>query len=155
MRHHSQFFLVLLFVAVVTADASAQQLVQPLSVRPWKSRVQMQELPRLQAPASSQQAQPSWLLEATVSHDATVSDRSDLPMVEVESYAKLGELRADSMEQRGATSQRQWRPQRTPRHSFSLLRALGFEASRPAMRKVADFRWLICRLALCVLVQSD
>lgn len=135
MRHQSQIFLVVLFVAVVTADASSQQLAQPLSVRPWASHVQMQKLPRLQAPASSQQTQPSWLLESTVSNAAASNDRSDLPMVEAESYAELGELRADSVEQRGATSQRKWRPQGTPRRSFSLLRALGFEASRPATRK--------------------
>lgn len=135
MRHQSQVFLTLLFVAVVTANASAQQLAQPLSVRPWASRTQSHELPQLQTPVPGEQTQPSWLLESAVSEDASASDHSDLPMVESESYAELGELRADSVEQRGVTSHRKWRPQGTPRRSFSLLRALGFEASRPALRK--------------------
>ncbi len=122
----------------VAATSVAQQLSQPASVLPWQpDRLGNEAQNAFELPTISRQSDsPMWLLDVqnSIKHKRT-EEKSDLPNVETEHHSDLGQLEADPATSRRYSVHRKRATGTNSGRSFSLLRALGIQASRGNNRR--------------------
>jgi len=129
-----------LSLGLVPSLLSAQQLSQPASILPWRSsppevKLALQASQETRSKASDS---PAWLIESAKPLTQLSPTQDDMPMVETESYANLGQINRRSADQKPQSIRPIRRKNASPsssNRSFSLLRALGFKINRSDDRR--------------------
>ncbi len=134
------FFVLSLGFGLAPSLLCAQQLHQPASVLPWRATQPEAKL-ALNSPVkvgpkkSSEKDSPAWLIEAAKPIIQEPSAEQDLPSVEKESFADLGQLHRYSAAQKTKSIRRSRSSHSASKESFNLFRALGIKANRAGNRR--------------------
>ncbi len=131
-RINRNIYVLTLALGLSPSLLSAQQLSQPASVRPWQSpQAELDSFTENSLAESNVSPSPAWLIDSAKPLSQPLSVQQDLPMVETESFAHLGELNRHSTNRTSNPkdgSDQLNRPSTTKSEkSLRLFRALGVE----------------------------
>ena len=127
--HFLQRLLFVLTLGLTATSVAANKIRQPASVLPWRA-AEAKVAPVLNDPLpSGEYHSPAWLLDSAKQRSTPSENRQDMPMVELENFAHLGQLQAGAEKSNRLSG----RPSRVVkpaiRQSLNIFRALGFQAA--------------------------
>lgn len=129
----SQRFSIALTLCIGWAATSAAKdtIRQPTSVLPWQYR-EISTVTVLDQPALIDQSHaPTWLLENANPLPQQSQQQDNLPMVEKENFAHLGQLNSGTAQSTNSSAAKNRVRSNRISQPSNLLRMLGIKASRP------------------------